>query len=303
MEATASDKSVLARMLSWFFRIVSLKTVPISEQHMIAIHNALFMMAGEFVSQGATTDQHGLNTAMAQALQRNVEGHLDTTLAQYTKDLPALFAEVCLHTNVFCTEEWKYPVPPRGSGAPGEKQKHAAQWTKYKDVKSMLLNVAMSTWRHLRGTGPLPSGTQLDDFMTKWNEALFASEAGLLLPFREFKITLQYQLTHSRCPVGFPQRGSTRRMRREMAVASRTTSQKIKSSNRALRTTSTRALSSSSSLDLMDSRRSCRLLRESLLPSQSRRRSTNQVYRQKAFWAPGLPQNDRRSRTRTATTT
>ena len=141
---------------------------------MIAIHNALFMMAGEFVSQGATTDQHGLNTAMAQALQRNVEGHLNTTLAQYTKDLPALFAEVCLHTNVFCTEEWKYPVPPRGSGAPGEKQKHAAQWTKYKDVKSMLLNVAMSTWRHLRGTGPLPSGTQLDDFMTKWNEALFA---------------------------------------------------------------------------------------------------------------------------------
>ena len=108
MEATASDTSVLARMLSWFFRIVSLKTVPISEQHMIAIHNALFMMAGEFVSQGATTDQHGLNTAMAQALQRNVEGHLNTTLAQYTKDLPALFAEVCLHTNVFCTEEWKY---------------------------------------------------------------------------------------------------------------------------------------------------------------------------------------------------
>ena len=103
MEATASDKSVLARMLSWFFRIVSLKTVPISEQHMIAIHNALFMMAGEFVSQSATTDQHGLNTAMAQALQRNVEGHLNTTLAQYTKDLPALFAEVCLHTNVFCT--------------------------------------------------------------------------------------------------------------------------------------------------------------------------------------------------------
>ena len=57
MEATASDTSVLARMLSWFFRIVSLKTVPISEQHMIAIHNALFMMAGEFVSQSATTDQ------------------------------------------------------------------------------------------------------------------------------------------------------------------------------------------------------------------------------------------------------
>ena len=85
MEATASDTSVLARMLSWFFRIVSLKTVPISEPHMIAIHNALFMMAGEFVSQGATTDQHGLNTAL----------YSGTLKATSTQPLPSI-RKICL---------------------------------------------------------------------------------------------------------------------------------------------------------------------------------------------------------------
>jgi hypothetical protein len=96
--ATSSPTRVV---LSWAFRRIKLNESKVTQPHLIAVHEAVYMVAGEHVSRMKTLSSGHINVEMVKVMKLVVDEHLHKLLDEQCDSLPDSFGKVCRHTNVF----------------------------------------------------------------------------------------------------------------------------------------------------------------------------------------------------------